>query len=1043
MPPLPAQPHEWDMHPLLLLHALPWLQPAVLTMPCISLAKTSVPDALKRDVEKLVDKLATFEADVLGENHHLHGILFTQPDALVKDRLSTLGSLSAERMSNLVANLLEYRLLDVLYYLDRGFEPAGQMERLSIPIPPKMFFKNMANWPNLVSTGLRLLRECGDDQPEPLCHDQNSDTTATIFTSLMRRRDTIDGHKVMANFECSAAYLSLIFKGAVELPSTVADFQDLVMSTCGDAHLPIERWETFFSSMKSVHSFKLPLQLCLSISPICLFLPTSLMTKDLNRLLLLQTWQGLGGHRPVQLQMVESILWRALVDSARGVHPLSPRFRSAFREIESLELAQVTFPAVEWFAGDSLFQDRRQKQPSKSDPRERPHPDPILPPDEASDPSETARSSSSRPITRSVMAKLNGTNPTDSPTIRYPSVVSSQTRRRLGAGKQRDHLNPATVRAVSSPPTLPSHATELALSIPRKRTVSTTSDGAHPTKKRVKFDLILPKRIFDPIDLTAEADTPNISPTLNTENNLDIGRHSIGVHTIWHEHGCTEFCPSFHFQEEADWFALLFRTICREQVEGPTFMSNPTVSFFATCATSEAKHIAVGDLQRVFQKKVVVTWGNDVEQFAEQSLEALAMLNKVISMKDFSRHPQEDRVVTGTLFQLLRSARTATKTLESCDFPIPNNSFPIASLASDAYAWDMTVDQPWCWRRWEMPRSTLRWAEVSTQHAYRSLAMSDNGFGTHIDVKSGSRLLVVCQPAPFNPHSTSSFSLLEQFRRRSPTDLKMWSFQAFHLKAGHTAYIRPLVPFLLISVEDSITHMSHFYTSSTIESSCIGFIVSSLTLGESAKQSQVAALSLLRRLVHYYHLVYSNELYLSDPARFPHAPDIMTFDGLTDIFSISSLFEVINALLDTVTDLERYLLIEARRLCRRILAWAAAHLALTAPNGDSVDVIKVWMASLAQQVKAIEGYQEILDWGSTEPRLPLLVVRLESCLQGNDLFRLEYSSLANWRAESFGWPSGVVYTIALRNPPLAADLDGIRGQCGDDSAFLEKCEGDD
>lgn len=52
--------------------------------------------------------------------------------------------------------------------------------------------------------------------------------------------------------------------------------------------IPADGWDAFFDGVKTVHLFKFPLQLALSVSIICLFLPTFLMTKDMNRRVLLQ-----------------------------------------------------------------------------------------------------------------------------------------------------------------------------------------------------------------------------------------------------------------------------------------------------------------------------------------------------------------------------------------------------------------------------------------------------------------------------------------------------------------------------------------------------------------------------------------------------------------------------------------------------------------------------------------------------------------------------------------------------------------------------------
>jgi hypothetical protein len=67
----------------------------------------------------------------------------------------------------------------------------------------------------MVTQGIKLLRE-GRHEESASTHSCLN-PTATIFTSLVHRKDTIEGHKIMANFECAAAYLSLIFKVSCSL----------------------------------------------------------------------------------------------------------------------------------------------------------------------------------------------------------------------------------------------------------------------------------------------------------------------------------------------------------------------------------------------------------------------------------------------------------------------------------------------------------------------------------------------------------------------------------------------------------------------------------------------------------------------------------------------------------------------------------------------------------------------------------------------------------------------------------------------------------
>lgn len=141
----------------------------------------------------------------------------------------------------------------------------------------------------------------------------------------------------------------------------------------------------------------------------------------------------------------------------------------------------------------------------------------------------------------------------------------------------------------------------------------------------------------------------------------------------------------------------------------------------------------------------------------------------------------------GTLAQILSSTETSGKSLAAVNVPAPAVVTPFAPFATDAHAWDMTIDLPWCGRNWEMPRSELRWAEIAIRGACRPLKYSINGFVTHIEVKAGSQFLVVGRPAATSTLSRSSFAFLEQFRDALNPNLHNIELQGYRLRAGTVA----------------------------------------------------------------------------------------------------------------------------------------------------------------------------------------------------------------------------------------------------------------
>lgn len=142
---------------------------------------------------------------------------------------------------------------------------------------------------------------------------------------------------------------------------------------------------------------------------------------------------------------------------------------------------------------------------------------------------------------------------------------------------------------------------------------------------------------------------------------------------------------------------------------------------------------------------------------------------------------------TGTLAQILASADSGGKALAAVNVPAPGSVAPLHALATDAHAWNMTIDLPWCGRRWEMPRSELRWAEIATQSTSHPLNFAINGFVTHIEVKVGSQFLVVCRPRHRFLDTPTSFRWLDRFRRVQVSDLESMELQGYRLQAGTVA----------------------------------------------------------------------------------------------------------------------------------------------------------------------------------------------------------------------------------------------------------------
>ncbi|KAJ2912705.1 hypothetical protein MD484_g7708, partial [Candolleomyces efflorescens] len=975
----------------------------------------------------LIEKLEDFEKGVLeSDSHPLRATLQAEPEDMIAERLASLSSMSPEKLSNFAGLLLDYRLLDISGSLQSPPLLCGQPDRLPIPLPPKMFFKQVSDWPSLVTRGLRLLRDCEDDHLSSSYNNpstnlaQSSNPTRSIFTSLVLRKHTIEGHKIMGNFECAAAHLSLIFKGVTELPNTAPEFQILISKTCEDNDLHADRWEAFFSSIKSVHSFKLPLLLALASTPACLFLPSSIMTKDLNRLLLLQVWQGLGGPRPEQLVSIDRILWCTLFDVALGLHPMSTRFRTAFREIESFKLPNIGYPDSEWLSGDASFQATVQSQHPRK-PKVLRFSKPAQPlGDTVSQRSNRETDESGvnpeprRPFTRSVAAHASGTQKSPGPLYHSSSPASRRrTRKHVGTGEISDGS--------------PSEKEDVPTS--RKRPLSEASES-NPvlSLKALKLEDGNKLRVYETVDLTVEiAGPPVIDLTVDMAGEVRFEAETL---VLRNNDSVLRHIARFHSRQEAEWFSSLCRSVT-------PFEPLPTKQFFVVLPPEQLHQMPVCELQSVLVSGVIIIPGaiQDKRGFSDASLRSLIMLNRPVQMTDFSIPPDRDRLMAGSIKLLLQSVRTNGKALATLDFPMAGGEPPLEGLASDAHAWNMTFDQPWCNRRWEMPVSAVRTAAVTTRDAYCMFHIPANGFATQIEVRNGGQVLIVCQPAPFNPHNFFHFTLLEQLSHPPLSDWTTLTFQAFYLPAGSTAIIKPMTPFFLLSTEPSIVHTYHFIATSTLQSTCAGFLVSAITIEGSKNQAQTAAHALLRRLVHYYHLVYLEPDYFLCHPDYPHVPNVLDWGGIIALMSLCSLFELSNALLYTLSDLDRHRTIEARRLCRQMVSWLDARLIFVGAHRKRLNAYyDIFLPYLARQTKALVAYSHLVE--ERMPSFPgTLRAKIEATFRDHTALHAKMKDIDGWKPDGFGWPSDLVFDISIRESPGTVS-DDITGEMPDDVEYL-------
>ncbi|KAF6748653.1 hypothetical protein DFP72DRAFT_853295 [Ephemerocybe angulata] len=896
----------------------------------------------------------------------------SSPVGWVQDHLSEKGTFrpsvfkSNERTSRLASYLLEYRLLDVVMALDIGFSSYSRLERQAIPIPPKMYFSLFSDWPSLLRNGLELLRQVEWQDTAGICVPGSCDQTATILLSLARRSASIEAHNILSNFEAAAGYLSLISKGLAELPSTMLEFKSFLIRVTNDT-FP-EQWDNLMRSLKSPHSFKLPLQLSLGFSPICLFLLSNLITKDLNRGTILQMWQGIGGVPPSILATINREMWAALCDMGLGLHPPIPRLQVLFRRLEDMINFTLISPAdASWLSGG-------------------PPPSPST----VSDGDPGISSLAAPPI----VTETNATNgivgqvgETNEPVPRAPSAnapsAPSKTNVVSGAGRKR---TPSTAGLDSA----------LDVSVKRKRVGSLPEEGSLPEGGM----------ITEVIDLTIEtAGYPTITTYLRNVSNSEL----------------QTFASRYLYEEEAVWH----NNIANAMLGHPAHPFEIGVSFQEV--NSELFR-SPAQAQSVLNKGHLVFQGvvsGDVPAFDEAYLGTFAALDQVRDILDFAEYRGERRVAHGTLRQVIQAARSDNPyVLQAPDVPSSSIAHLPAGISSDLVAWDLTIDQPWCRRHREKPRSLMLWVTVSLKGAYTPFKIPDNGFGLFIRVSFGSQWIVVARPEDPSPGASARLSYLNHFQRPGlDLDLSSLQLDTFYARSGTCVVLQPNTPYAVIASDNSICEMGYYMATSTLRRTCYGFLHSFATLPLDHNPTHDVAWTILCRLVHYYHMIYTGGVFSSNPHECAHVPNILNPTGLLDLLSlinIIELAEVLNYARYFVADggppdyRSRHIL-EVRRLSRDIVKWLESHLNLRTEGGRPLGLTTdIWHPYIARQLKATmyhAAHNESKSTGSVTPdKMRRLIRQVYSETSG---VRIQLERLNAWVPDSFEWADIVPFTISL------------------------------
>ncbi|KAF8803030.1 hypothetical protein BYT27DRAFT_7003283, partial [Phlegmacium glaucopus] len=338
----------------------------------------------------------------------------------------------------------------------------------------------------------------------------------------------------------------------------------------------------------------------------------------------------------------------------------------------------------------------------------------------------------------------------------------------------------------------------------------------------------------------------------------------------------------------------------------PLHVADPSRSMFRIISLQDFNGMSDKQLQDLHANFHVLVTGYPQAPFGfdTKGMATLAAPSRVFTIQEDYSIPvaenQNTRRLQGTTADLLNSFASSTgKILNALDFPQRDGCHPPMSLSSDLVAFRALACQG---AMQEYPTASLRWGLAATQGAFSTFHIDSDGFGTYISCvnRNGAKWWVIVGPKDRSKQSgfasfKEAFSFHQALMGADITVLEDVQVEAVLLRPGTRLYMRPNTPHAVLTPNASICHGGFFFSTSNLRSTCYGHLMtfSLSTLLTNTGRTTESQL-LFCKMLGYYYEVYTQGRPLESAV--PHVPDVSTFDGIHDLFSLCNLVEMANIL---------------------------------------------------------------------------------------------------------------------------------------------------
>ncbi|PFH45301.1 hypothetical protein AMATHDRAFT_88859 [Amanita thiersii Skay4041] len=551
-----------------------------------------------------------------------------------------------------------------------------------------------------------------------------------------------------------------------------------------------------------------------------------------------------------------------------------------------------------------------------------------------------------------------------------------------------------------------------------------------PQRKKRWFNSFKPniKQVLQIIDLSTERNSPPFERIQDTVIAASIPCEHMKSYTFYGPDvkATIQYASPLPHKIDRDFLDDVVTAAERLYHESlPRHINSPCASVFCILSNTEFQSYSIQKLQDIFRTRHIIV--TDIPfrtcAFDEGAFKGLGNSNRTRIIQDMLIEVKENdhtvRLHKSSLRTLVEHSQIAgghvLNTFNSPLITVPN---PDERLAGEMWAWVQTAGRPLCGDDVEFPFNSTRWWTAATKGAQQCWDINAAGHN---------RVKVVDQAIPKSP---TDIGRKDKFLFASGQANKdIWDSEGILLKPGMRLYMRPNTPYMAVTTEHAICKGTHFLAAPTICESCYALIHGFVTQSAFTNTDYTSqdTWQLYCRLVTYYAHEYLESFLVPDRNYdTPHMPDIRTYDGVLDLFTLLAVIKLGIALYlssyseTRMPQLEWFRAREAMWLVDCTLHWFNAHFRIKDDNGQSPMVFEEILLQFSMTLvhymdrASKEGAAYPLKPGCT-PRAVLVNV-LDVLLRRPNLLQL-LPVRSEYLTSDFRWTGPRFRVISVTPPP--------------------------